>query len=261
MLIVSEELVKQYDEITKVERQIAHDISELPKGKLRISNSRGKPIYFIKTETGEQYIKKNQFEYAQKLAQRSYLEDLRKEIVKQKICISKFLQTYSEKSLIKPYQKLSKARKEIVNPIYVTNEEYARQWEEQPFKPKIIANNESEIYTEKGERVRSKSEKIIADKLFMMNIPYKYECPLNINGFGIVYPDFTVLNVRERKVYYWEHFGMMDNEQYCNNAIRKVETYQKGEITQGNELLLSFETSSRPLNINYIEGIINTYLV
>ena len=50
-----------------------------------------------------------------------------------------------------------------------------------------------EIYTERGERVRSKSEKIIADKLFLQNIPYHYERPIYLKGFGMVYPDFCCL--------------------------------------------------------------------
>ena len=52
----------------------------------------------------------------------------------------------------------------------------------------------TEYYTIKGERVRSKSEKIIADELYRYQIPYKYEFPLTLathNRNIQLYPDFT----------------------------------------------------------------------
>ena len=86
---------------------------------------------------------------------------------------------------------------------------------------RIKAGEDIEILTEKGESVKSKSEKIIADKLNMMNIPYCYEVPLYLKGYGYVKPDFKVLNVATRKEYYWEHYGMMDNKDYIIKALKK----------------------------------------
>ena len=57
----------------------------------------------------------------------------------------------------------------------------------------------TEYYTYKGERVRSKSEMIIANELFRNNIPYKYELPIELENWNkkvTIYPDFTVLNKR-----------------------------------------------------------------
>ena len=45
------------------------------------------------------------------------------------------------------------------------------------------------LITEKGEYVRSKSEKIIADTLTKNNINYVYELPLRLKGYGTVKPD------------------------------------------------------------------------
>lgn len=47
------------------------------------------------------------------------------------------------------------------------------------YKGKELNDDTMEIYTQKGERVRSKSEKILADYFYYNNISYKYECPLN----------------------------------------------------------------------------------
>ena len=63
------------------------------------------------------------------------------------------------------------------------------------------------ILTENGERVRSKSEKILADYFYRQNILYKYEKPLYLKGYGTVYPDFTFLSSKTGKEIYWNMRG------------------------------------------------------
>ena len=75
--------------------------------------------------------------------------------------------------------------------------------------------------TLKGDRVRSKSEQIIADRLFINNIPYKYEYPIEINGI-IYHTDFRILRMSDRKELFYEHFGKMGDEQYANDNIRSI---------------------------------------
>ena len=48
------------------------------------------------------------------------------------------------------------------------------------------------LRTERGDLVRSKSELVIADKLFARGIDYGYEQPLELEGGRIRYPDFTI---------------------------------------------------------------------
>ena len=107
---------------------------------------------------------------------------------------------------------------------------------------------EKEIITERGELVRSKSEKIIADKLYMMGIPYRYEYPLMLDDGITVYPDFTILKMPERKEVYLEHFGMMDDEEYVNKMLFKISTYERNGIFIGVNLFVTYETSKRPIN-------------
>ena len=104
------------------------------------------------------------------------------------------------------------------------------------------------LITEKGEYVRSKSEKIIADTLTKNNINYVYELPLRLKGYGTVKPDFTVLNKRTRHEYVWEHFGMMDDSIYVKNAIKKIEQYGKSGYVQGRNFIATFESKEAPLN-------------
>ena len=125
----------------------------------------------------------------------------------------------------------------------------------------IKAGEDIEILTEKGESVKSKSEKIIADKLNMMNIPYCYEVPLYLKGYGYVKPDFKVLNVATRKEYYWEHYGMMDNKDYIIKALKKKNSYISNNFIVGDNLIETYESQSYPLDTRNVEKIIKTFLV
>jgi len=126
-------------------------------------------------------------------------------------------------------------------------------WQEEIYRGKEIGDEVPEIYSDRGERVRSKSEKMIADKLFQLGIPYKYEAPLILEPIGRVYPDFTILNKASRKEIYWEHLGMMDNPEYAEKAVRKINTYESNGKLLGRDVILTFETMRYPLDMRRVE--------
>ena len=117
------------------------------------------------------------------------------------------------------------------------------------------------FYTDKGERVRSKSEVLIANELYRHGIPYRYEYPVFNNGVIMAAPDFNCLNVRLRKEYYWEHLGMMGKEEYANRNTAKIEKYTLAKDFDETSLILTFETDRHPLNTKIIEQKIGTYLI
>ena len=92
------------------------------------------------------------------------------------------------------------------------------------------------------------------------DIPFFYEKPLILKGFGRIHPDFTVLNVTRRKTMYWEHLGMMDDAEYLEHALERISHYEAAGIFPGTELILTNETSSRPVRTKIIEKMIEKYL-
>ena len=113
-------------------------------------------------------------------------------------------------------------RKILIDPIWLPDDEFRERWEAQKGEALAFrADDESSFYTDKGERVRSKSEVIIANALHRNKIPYRYEYPLQLSNGKIVYPDFTVLNLKTRKEYIWEHFGMLDDPHYRETMLNK----------------------------------------
>ena len=82
------------------------------------------------------------------------------------------------------------------------------------------------IYTTlKGDRVRSKSEVIIANLLYEYKIDYEYEKKLYYGKNKWIEPDFTV-NLPSGGEIYWEHLGMIGTESYDKRWLEKLEIYQ-----------------------------------
>ncbi len=104
-------------------------------------------------------------------------------------------------------------------------------------------------------RVRSKSEVIIADILDETGIPFLYEKPLKIKS-GVTHPDFTMLDISKRREIYWEHFGMMDDIDYRNNAFLKIKNYEASGLYQHDSMIWTFETSKYPINTKEIRRMI-----
>lgn len=84
--------------------------------------------------------------------------------------------------------------------------------------------------TERGELVRSKSELVIADKLFSRGIDYSYERELKLASGVCCYPDFTIDDDATGKTYYWEHLGMLADPSYKRRWEAKLSQYIKNGI-------------------------------
>ncbi|HCX04872.1 MAG TPA: ATP-dependent DNA helicase RecQ [Clostridiales bacterium] len=78
--------------------------------------------------------------------------------------------------------------------------------------------------TLKGDKVRSKSEVIIANLLYENGIEYEYEKELYYENDKIV-PDFTI-RLSNVKDIYWEHLGMIGTENYDRRWTKKLEVYK-----------------------------------
>ena len=260
----------ELEEIEKTNKKI---LERLPEGYVNISKNKNSIQYYWRKDDGtETYINKKNRSIIKKLAQKEYEKKVQIIVKKNKKCLRDMLDKYEFDETLKAYDKISDKKKIFVEPYTMPNEMYAEKWQAEQNKLKeqnmskvsekyIFTDKDNEILTEKGEAVRSKSEKIIAVKLYMNGIPYVYEQPLYLKGYGYVVPDFKILNIRTRKEYYLEHFGMMDDSEYSRKALRKIETFQKNNIFPGDNLLMTFETSDSPLNTRILEELVKKYLV
>jgi len=239
-------------ELSEILIKAIKSLKTAPEGYIRLSNSNNTIQYY----NVRKYIPKSNVELITKLAQKRYdtevVSIVSKELKKEK---------YDTKCIEKVLDTLPQAIKCFITPYAISDEEYAKQWKEIKYKSK---EKDGTYITANGEHVRSKSEVMIADRLLLNNIPYRYEetVQLKANYKHLEYhPDFTVLNKRTRQEYLIEHFGKMDNFDYANKAMRKINNYAANGYIQGKNILFTFETSLYPLDMNTVDALIKTYLI
>ena len=258
-------LQKEISWLEEIEGRVKGRLSHAPKGRLRIMEKQdGTQYYYIDIESinkaecskNGRYLRKSERGLAKQLAQRDYDMQIIKAAEARKKAIERFVEVYEQTDLGKIYQKTNQYRKELITPGEISDEEYVKCWLAEEYPRMGFEENAPEFITERGERVRSKSEKIIADKLYILGIPYRYEYPLKLEGNITRRPDFMILKMPERKEVYLEHLGMLDKQEYLEDAIYKWNLYEKNGLYIGDKLFFTHETSKYPLNTRVLDGLL-----
>ena len=256
-----EEQLKEIDALISRTDRALLNYRNLPDHRIIVSKSNGcDQYYYVDRKTRERrYIKAGEVEMIRKTVQRDYETEVNKKLKKNKRLLESFLAQYDFSEIGGIYSKMADSRKKLVVPVVEPEESYVEKWKSVLYDPMPI-DNDTVFYSEKGVRVRSKSEVLIANMLEQRGIPYRYEFPLRLKKAGYVRPDFMCLNVKTRKELFWEHFGMMDNESYVNNCMTKIANYETEGFFPGKDLIFTFETSQHPVSSVVIKNTIEEYL-
>lgn len=239
-------------------------ISGAPSGSIRVSESNGSYQYYYRapgTEAKATYVKSNERQFAASIVQREYDEKVLIAAKSEAYHLNGILSRYEHGTAEDIYDKLPPARRALVTPVLLPDDEFAKNWLAQPYEGLGFEEGAPEYYADSGLRVRSKSEIGISNKYDEYDIPMLFERPLKLKGWKTVYPDFTLLNVRLRKEYIHEHLGMMDDPVYLMENIAKVNAYMKNGYFPGKNLILTFETKSQPFDMRIMDEIIKQYLL
>lgn len=102
--------------------------------------------------------------------------------------------------------------------------------------------------------LRSKSEKLIANRLEEWNITFLYEYPLVIDG-KTIYPDFTIIK-DNGEIIYWEHFGKMNDDDYFAKGCERHRFYRNHGYSDHTNLIITWEEDL--LDMKVIDHIIMT---
>ena len=250
---------KRLENIVKIE-QI--QLKNKPEGTLRLSKRKKVIQYYHCTEKNKlgKYIAKENEEMIRALAQKSYDEKILQLAEKRLRQINGILKDYEEDEIEKIYKKEHVERQRLIQPVEPTWEQKVRVWAEEEYQGKDFQEGTPLILSERGERVRSKTEKIMADYFYRHGIEYKYECPMYLKGLGTVYPDFTFLSKKTGSEVYWEHCGMMDSPEYARKAVHKIEVYENNGIFPGERLIVTYETEKSVLGTEKIAQMVERYL-
>lgn len=257
-----------YDKLNKiledemsVQKQLLKEYSKLPKGNLLIKNKNGYTCFYLDFDGIEKGIKKNK-NLLNKLARKRVVERsldynkmncavLSDALRKMNDCKAVLDKRYSTLTFQRIRQLDEKDK------IFLSVDEYNWKngnYRRNPYKP------ESLIYTtNKGIKVRSKSERTIANILERdeLELVYLYEPEFVIEN-AIFYPDF-VIRRKDGKFVIWEHFGLMDKEDYYLKACNKIRKYRQMGFVQHSNLICTYEEDIESEKI--LEGIIDRFLI
>ncbi|MBR3260594.1 MAG: hypothetical protein IKF95_04515 [Firmicutes bacterium] len=195
------------------------------------------------------------------LAQKEYDEKVLKYARTELNSLNKLIRRYEIGTAEDIYENLPPARRALVTPIFIPDDQFVKNWLAQQYEGLGFEEGAPEFYAESGLRVRSKSEIGIANKYDELQIPMLFERPLKLKGWKTVYPDFTLLNVRLRKEFIHEHLGKMDDPEYAEENVAKINAYEKNGYYPGKNLILTFETKGNPFDVRKIEDIAKQYLL
>jgi len=239
-------------------------INKAPDGTLK-AKKHGKGFQYFQYISGEKseeiYLKKNQFDLAKSLAQKEYDSKVLNCAQRELKLLTKLNNLYQQTSVESIYDEIATSKQSLINPIYLPDKQYIQQWQKMEYHKLEYYKDEMEFCSDRGEKMRSKSEVLIANALNKRNIPYIYERPLELNFYGVVYPDFTILKVDERKEIYWEHFGLMDHYDYREKNLQKIMYYEMNNFILGENMIVTFETAKHPLLSRTIDMFIDKFLV
>lgn len=244
---------------TGIEEELARlekELKSAPEGRLRICRKGIRRQHYhciCSADRKGTYIPHANIALVKALAQKDYDRKLLTPLRSEQNAICEFLRNFHPEQVDEVFRSLSESRKSLVTPIRLLDEDYFRQWVRVEYEKMGFDPDAPEHLTAGNERVRSKSEIMIADALTRDWIVFRYEYPIQIEGLGCVRPDFLCLHPVTRQVIMWEHFGMMDDPSYAEQTINKIEKYCNAGYHLGYNLIATFETSKHPLHSRHIE--------
>lgn len=248
-------------------KKVSTELEEAPTGTLVRVTDRGKVKYLKSDKVDDGYRRKHadpDADIVKALARKEYLR-IEKELLESDIAlirninrryveptpenilnrVKKAYDKLPEKYFFMPLSRFSSSgereNKELLSRQQLV--EWSRaEYEQSDYKP------EKKIHiTSEGVRVRSKSELIIAELLYIQDIPFRYEEMLTIANRKFA-PDFTILR-EDGALVYWEHCGMPNNPAYMASHKDKLSKYEAAGIVPWKNLIITYDEPDGTLNI------------
>lgn len=132
-------------------------------------------------------------------------------------------------------------------------------WGKQPYDNGDYLPEGRSIVTSRGERMRSKAEVMIAEKLYEYGIPFRYEQMIRLDDGVSINPDFT-FEGRGGKEFYLEFCGMMNDEGYVMRTMHKIRRYAESGVVPWKNIIYLF-ASGNEMNMMRVKAMIDTQII
>ena len=234
--------------------QIDRKLAELPEGTANVytfSNGRTRIKGTIDGVT--RYFRKDETDLAKALVYRKYLLIKKEELLHRKDLLSaKSEFEHRWLGLSEKYLTENPERTSLLSGYLTGGEQSLTQWMKAPASDTAPCQEGRTEDSAAGYKVRSKSEVMIVSVLLEQGLFFRYEDPLSING-TTYYPDFTIRNPKDGRIYWYEHFGRMDDPGYVRKAYSKLTDYAACGLVPHINLIVTFETGHNKLNLSQIK--------
>lgn len=256
-------LSKVLEEKKNLEKQIkaiALELRRMPKKSIYCTRNGTAYKWYETNGKVSKYIPKSERKYAEKLARKKYLLTRKKDLQQELKAVEEYLKCRQMTEANETKFKENSAYAELLAPYESSVSQEIQEWMRTAYE-RNEGHPEHLIYqTTAGFSVRSKSEALIVMLLHTKKIPFRYECLLKLGGI-ILYPDFTIKHPKTGKIFYYEHFGKMDDVEYVKNVFTKLQSYVNYGIIPGINLILTFETKEHPLEVELVEQLLDYYFL
>ena len=259
-IFIYEKIKKEHERLQKKLEQLENQLAQLPKGKLIVSESKGYVRYFWSDGHSKTYLKKEKQKTIQKLAYKKYLQLQIQDLSQEMKAMDAYLKQYPSEMLSEQFLIENPKYQPLISHFFIPKKKELAEWMKTPYK-KCTHEKEALVHpTNAGFCVRSKSEVMIVACLMKYQIPFRYECELLL-GKEIFYPDFTIRHPKTGEVFYWEHFGRMDDSKYRRKCWHKLQKFGDYGIIPTINLITTYEDLNHPLSINEIEKMVQEYFL
>lgn len=236
-------LKKRRSELTETLARLELKVKTEPAGSLYFSQRK----YYHALNGKRRYIRKSDLTLAKALAQKAYDRAVAARTKTELALLTPLIALNEAHPIRALWTHLKPARRDLIEPVTLTDAAYAEKWVAVKYNRKGFKSGDPILRTSGGLRMRSKSEMLIAGLLEECGIPFRYEYPLKICGKQF-HPDFYCLEPETRTEFVWEHFGLMDDENYRVRNEEKLELFNFSGTFLDRPLLVTFEEKEHPLD-------------
>lgn len=238
----------------------------VPNLHVQVATRKGYEQYYLyNPETNSRkYIKHEDLKLYNKNMQRDYeLTVNRKLQIKVKAIEKavKYIDRLNLDDIRNIYADMPSLKREKIIPIIESKEGLIEKWREEHPGGRNPFPEEGKYQTNRGELVRSKSEKIIADTLDKCGIPYEYEPLVELSNYHSVYPDFVALNIRTGETIIWEHLGLLSDGDYAVKNFNKLQEYESNGYLMTGNLIVTMESADIPFDVGIVDKKIKAFLL
>lgn len=240
------------------QKQAFSELSRLPEGRL-LQEKHGERIYYYHLlGVGKDRVKigitKNT-DLVYQLAHKEYLTMTLRKLAQGMKCIDGIAANMDFNAWQDAAEEVTKKFPALATEVFF----FGNQYDPNPRSKSTMFIGGTIHRTQKGIKVRSKSELFIADMLESLGIPYQYEVELPYGGHHFC-PDFTVIRPRDGKSIFWEHFGMTHDENYLRKMDLKLDRYRNMGILPWENLMISYDREDGSLDASLIRALIEGWL-